>query len=113
MKKYVIVIFCLITFILGSVFAVKWYERHQTNKIVMNYLQEKKYDKNIKTKEIKYDWKQGGFYIEVIYKDEPEYRYEYYPRRSEKHGVFIMGFDEQNVSLRINNKGKYMDYDDS
>lgn len=50
MKKYVIVIFCLITFILGSVFAVKWYERHQTNKIVMKYLQEKSMTKISKPK---------------------------------------------------------------
>jgi len=57
---------------------------------------------NIESKEIFKDYKQGGYFINVIYKDNPslKYKYIYFPRGE----MVCMVFDETNTQLDASDK---------
>lgn len=57
---------------------------------------------NIKSKEIFKDYKQGGYFINVIYKDDPEFMYEYTYLPNGK--MFCIIYDETNISVDASNK---------
>lgn len=45
----------------------------------------------IKSKEVKYDYKIGEYYIEIIYKDEPTTEYEYIYRKNQTPNILVFG----------------------
>lgn len=79
---------------------------------IQKYLAEKKFEEyivsqgtsinNIDSKEIFKDYKSGGYFIRVIFKDNPEFTYEYtYLPNGE---MICIIYDEDNVSVGITNK---------
>ncbi|EPP0902189.1 DUF3139 domain-containing protein [Listeria monocytogenes] len=77
MKKYkkwwitlgVLLLLCLIGYLFLSVIP-----RHRVNEAVDDYLAAQK---QIKTRIIQKDWTQGGYYITIEFKDDPDLVYEY------------------------------------
>ncbi|EOC5022298.1 DUF3139 domain-containing protein [Listeria monocytogenes] len=81
MKKYkkwwitigIVLILCVIGYVYW--FAIP---KHTANKAVDNYLGEQKITSNqIDTRVIKKDWKMGGYLTMIIFKDDPNLKYEY------------------------------------
>ncbi|ADB67255.1 TPA: DUF3139 domain-containing protein [Listeria monocytogenes] len=81
MKKYkkwwitigIVLILCVIGYVYW--FAIP---KHTANKAVDNYLAEQKITSNqIDTRVIKKDWKMGGYLTMIIFKDDPNLKYEY------------------------------------
>ncbi|EPB3293447.1 TPA: DUF3139 domain-containing protein [Listeria monocytogenes] len=81
MKKYkkwwitigIVLILCVIGYVYW--FAIP---KHTANKAVDNYLAEQKITSNqIDTRLIKKDWKMGGYLTMIIFKDDPNLKYEY------------------------------------
>ncbi|EAF4535224.1 DUF3139 domain-containing protein [Listeria monocytogenes] len=81
MKKYkkwwitigIVLILCVIGYVYW--FAIP---KHTANKAVDNYLAEQKITSNqIETRVIKKDWKMGGYLTMIIFKDDPNLKYEY------------------------------------
>ncbi|WP_053954680.1 DUF3139 domain-containing protein [Inediibacterium massiliense] len=61
----------------------------------------------IKSKQILKDYKIGGYTIEIIYKDDPGYTYEYiyFPGESSlKRSMNCIVFDRENVDVDVTNK---------
>ncbi|HAC1207800.1 TPA_asm: DUF3139 domain-containing protein, partial [Listeria monocytogenes] len=77
-KKWWITIgIVLILCVIGYVY---WFAipKHTANKAVDNYLAEQKITSNqIDTRVIKKDWKMGGYLTMIIFKDDPNLKYEY------------------------------------
>lgn len=57
---------------------------------------------NIESKRISKDYKVGGYFINVIYKDDPDFTYEYTYLPSRK--MICIIYDEENVSIDVTNK---------
>ncbi|KXS56904.1 DUF3139 domain-containing protein [Listeria monocytogenes] len=81
MKKYkkwwitigIVLILCVIGYVYWFVIP-----KHTANKAVDNYLAEQKITSNqIDTRVIKKDWKMGGYLTMIIFKDDPNLKYEY------------------------------------
>ncbi|RJZ41523.1 hypothetical protein DYZ56_00241 [Listeria monocytogenes] len=67
----------LILCVIGYVY---WFAipKHMANKAVDNYLAEQKITSNqIDTRVIKKDWKMGGYLTKIVFKDDPNLKYEY------------------------------------
>ena len=66
---------------------------------------------NIESKEVFKDYKQGGYFINVTYKDDPEFMYEYIYLPSGK--MICIIYDETNTSVDASNKeAKYSSLED-
>ncbi|MBC2190884.1 DUF3139 domain-containing protein [Listeria sp. FSL L7-0229] len=81
MKKYkkwwitigIVLILCVIGYVYW--FAIP---KHTANKAVDNYLAEQKITSNqIDTRVIKKNWKMGGYLTKIVFKDDPNLKYEY------------------------------------
>ncbi|AVU88878.1 TPA: DUF3139 domain-containing protein [Listeria monocytogenes] len=69
-----------IIFLLSVIGYVYWFAipEHMANKAVDNYLAEQKIKSSqIDTRVIKKDWKMGGYLTTIIFKDDPNLKYEY------------------------------------
>ncbi|EIM0149358.1 DUF3139 domain-containing protein [Listeria monocytogenes] len=69
-----------IIFLLSVIGYVYWFAipKNTANKAVDNYLAEQKITSNqIDTRVIKKDWKMGGYLTMIIFKDDPNLKYEY------------------------------------
>ncbi|EAF9068811.1 DUF3139 domain-containing protein [Listeria monocytogenes] len=69
-----------IIFLLSVIGYVYWFAipEHMANKAVDNYLTEQKIKSSqIDTRVIKKDWKMGGYLTTIIFKDDPNLKYEY------------------------------------
>ncbi|EFS0883914.1 DUF3139 domain-containing protein [Listeria monocytogenes] len=78
MKKWWITIG--IIFLLSVIGYVYWFAipKNTANKAVGNYLAEQKIKSSqIDTRVIKKDWKMGGYLTTIIFKDDPNLKYEY------------------------------------
>ncbi|EAC8350546.1 DUF3139 domain-containing protein [Listeria monocytogenes] len=95
MKKYkkcwltlgVLLVLCLIGYLFLSVVP-----RHKANESVDDYLAAQKVESNqIKTRTIQKDWTQGGYYITIVFKDDPDlvYEYNYNSKRDLPYHIFV------------------------
>ncbi|WP_322961330.1 DUF3139 domain-containing protein [Listeria monocytogenes] len=69
-----------IIFLLSVIGYVYWFAipEHMANKAVDNYLAEQKIKSSqIDTRVINKDWKMGGYLTTIIFKDDPNLKYEY------------------------------------
>ncbi|HAA2973984.1 TPA_asm: hypothetical protein GEH15_01270 [Listeria monocytogenes] len=69
-----------IIFLLSVIGYVYWFAilKNTANKAVGNYLAEQKIKSSqIETRVIKKDWKMGGYLTTIIFKDDPNLKYEY------------------------------------
>ncbi|HAB7638306.1 DUF3139 domain-containing protein [Listeria monocytogenes] len=69
-----------IIFLLSVIGYVYWFAipEHMANKAVDNYLAEQKIESTqIDTRVIKKDWKMGGYLTKIVFKDDPNLKYEY------------------------------------
>ncbi|KAG3775239.1 DUF3139 domain-containing protein [Listeria monocytogenes] len=69
-----------IIFLLSVIGYVYWFviPKHTANKAVDNYLAEQKIKSSqIETRVIKKDWKMGGYLTKIVFKDDPNLKYEY------------------------------------
>ncbi|EAD8932987.1 DUF3139 domain-containing protein [Listeria monocytogenes] len=69
-----------IIFLLSVIGYVYWFAipKNTANKAVGNYLAEQKIKSSqIDTKVIKKDWKMGGYLTTIVFKDDPNLKYEY------------------------------------
>ncbi|EBF5117060.1 DUF3139 domain-containing protein [Listeria monocytogenes] len=95
MKKYkkwwitlgVLLILCLIGYIYWFAFP-----KYTANKAVDNYLAEQKIKSSqIETREIQKDWKMGGYFTKIVFKDDPDlvYEYNYLNKRDLPYHIFV------------------------
>lgn len=82
-----------------------------TENKVMAHIEEKGYQNQIKAMETKYDSKQGEYFVQIIYQDEPDNHYEYYVahRGSPNYPVYCIGYDKHNVGIEKKEDGKYIE----
>ncbi|OFG56672.1 hypothetical protein BJM76_12225 [Listeria monocytogenes] len=69
-----------IIFLLSVIGYVYWFAipKNTANKAVDNYLAEQKITSNqIDTRVIKKNWKMGGYLTKIVFKDDPNLKYEY------------------------------------
>ncbi|EAC8515253.1 DUF3139 domain-containing protein [Listeria monocytogenes] len=69
-----------IIFLLSVIGYVYWFAipKNTANKAVGNYLAEQKIKSSqIETRVIKKDWKMGGYLTKIVFKDDPNLKYEY------------------------------------
>ncbi|AGR09643.1 TPA_asm: hypothetical protein GHQ09_04615 [Listeria monocytogenes] len=69
-----------IIFLLSVIGYVYWFAipKNTANKAVGNYLAEQKIKSSqIDTRVIKKDWKMGGYLTKIVFKDDPNLKYEY------------------------------------
>ncbi|MBC2238762.1 DUF3139 domain-containing protein [Listeria innocua] len=95
MKKYkkwwimlgVLFVLCFIGYLFLSVIP-----RHEANEAVDDYLAAQKVESNqIKTRDIQKDWTQGGYFITIVFKDDPDlvYKYNYLNKRDLPYHIFV------------------------
>ncbi|EHD1395477.1 DUF3139 domain-containing protein [Listeria monocytogenes] len=100
MKKYkkwwitlgVLLVLCFIGYLFLSVFP-----RHKANEAVDDYLAAQKVESNqIKTRTIQKDWTQGGYYITIEFKGDPDlvYEYNYLNKRDTPYHIYLMAFKD-------------------
>lgn len=61
----------------------------------------------IKSKRILKDYKRGGYFIDIVYKDDLDFRYTYYyfhGKSSLTDSMLCIVYNKQNVSVRITNE---------
>lgn len=84
MKKILLMVILLV------VIGVIWYkytDYKEVNNRVNDYLNEYNYQDDVLSKEVKYDFKTGDFYMIVYYKDYPDRSYEYFVNNGSIFGV--------------------------
>lgn len=88
-------------------------QRMMTEKKVMAHVEKEGYTEQIKSKKTMYDSKQGGYFVEIVYKDEPNNRYEYYvsKHKSPNNPVYVIGYNKDNVEIQDKEEGEYIDKD--
>ncbi|MBC1614288.1 DUF3139 domain-containing protein [Listeria welshimeri] len=88
-----------VMFILGVIVYIFWFAipKNTAIKAVDDYLAEQKITSNqIDTRVIKKDWKMGGYLTKIVFKDDPNLKYEYvYDERYEyPHHIYVVAFKE-------------------
>jgi len=78
-------------------------QNHLAEKAFSDYISYQGISKeNIQSKKIYKDYKQNGYYIDVVYKDDPNYRYEYKyfsGKSNKKFNMRCIVFNEHNVEV--------------
>ncbi|MBC2262496.1 DUF3139 domain-containing protein [Listeria sp. FSL L7-0091] len=112
MKKYkkwwitlgVLLVLCFIGYLFLSVIP-----RHKANEAVNDYLAAQKVESNqIKTRATQKDWTQGGYYITIVFKDDPDLVYKYYyyeDNRKDPYHINLLIF--KNGSGQLDNQVKH------
>jgi len=75
MKKKIIFILVIIVL---SIVLVKFLDYKKTVNLINDYLDGQGYQEDVLSKEVKFNSKQGTFYMRIYYKDHPNREYEYY-----------------------------------
>ncbi|MBC2011965.1 DUF3139 domain-containing protein [Listeria marthii] len=88
-----------VVLILGFIVYIFWFAipKNTANKAVDDYLAEQKITSNqIDTRVIKKDWKMGGYLTKIVFKDDPDLKYEYvYDERYEyPHHIYVIAFKD-------------------
>ncbi|AIS61080.1 DUF3139 domain-containing protein [Listeria ivanovii] len=88
-----------VVLILGLIVYIFWFviPKNTANKAVDDYLAEQKITSNqIDTRVIKKDWKMGGYLTKIVFKDDPDLKYEYvYDERYEyPHHIYVVAFKD-------------------
>ncbi|MBC2262541.1 DUF3139 domain-containing protein [Listeria sp. FSL L7-0091] len=111
MKKYkkwwimlgVLLVLCFIGYLFLSVIP-----RHKANEAVNDYLAAQKVESNqIKTRAIQKDWTQGGYFITIVFKDDPDLVYKYYYENKRKDPYHINLLIFKNGSGQLDNQVKH------
>ncbi|EPT8859921.1 TPA: DUF3139 domain-containing protein [Listeria innocua] len=100
MKKYkkwcitigLVLILCVIGYIYW--FAIP---KHTANKAVDNYLAAQKINSTqVKTRDIQKDWTRGGYYVTIVFKDDPNlvYEYNYNSKRNTPYHINLLVFKD-------------------
>lgn len=112
-KKVMITVGIFLAALIVSVagfFGYKKYESHENLKLVDQFLQEKNWEKDVESEDVKYSPKIGVFYKEVKFKDEPNVTYVIQPM-SAKRGLYSQAFN--NDTKKNDKKAKRNFYDES
>lgn len=83
-------------------------QKNQALETVDKYLSEKNLEDNIKSKETVYNSKEGAYMVEVVFLDEPENLYEFFPLDGTVYDIIAV--DKDNVEITDKKKAKYIDY---
>lgn len=114
MKKRIfhIILIVLASLILAVAFffGLKIYQGQQNLKLVDQYLTEHHLQDDIKSEKKKFNAKDGVYYKEVVFKDEPELTYVIQPMGTSK-GLFLQAFDTQ--TKKHIKKAKHNFFDDN
>lgn len=91
-------------------------QRHLAEKAFNDYiLLQGVSEENIQSKMIYKDYKQDGYSIDVVYKDDPEYRYAYkyyVGKSSHKYNMMCVVYNKRNISVNVTGeKVKYPSID--
>ncbi|WP_353422136.1 DUF3139 domain-containing protein [Staphylococcus simulans] len=110
-------VFHLILIIIGSLiiatvffFGLKTYQGKQNLKLVDQYIAEHQLQDDIKSEKKKFNAKDGVYYKEVVFKDEPQLTYVIQPMGTSK-GLFAQAFDTQ--TRKHIKKAKHNFFDDN
>ncbi|EBF5152304.1 DUF3139 domain-containing protein [Listeria innocua] len=111
MKKYkkwwimlgVLFVLCFIGYLFLSVIP-----RYKANEAVDDYIAAQKVESNqIKTRDIQKDWTQGGYFITIVFKDDPDLVYKYYYENKRKDPYHINLLIFKNGSGQLDNQVKH------
>ena len=101
MKKILFVLIILIIF--SYLIYLIPIQRYYAEKSFSNYIEEQGITKeNISSKKVIKNYKQDGYIIDVIYKDDPLYTYSYYHdfnRKNSKYNILCIIYNSENTSI--------------
>jgi len=99
-SKIVILIFVLIILIVAAYPSYRFISKMMTESKIENRLEAEKFDKDISKRKLQFDSTTGKYFLEVIYKTEPDYTYTYEVLKGDR--ILTIVYDEKNI--QVNNR---------
>lgn len=111
-KNALILVIIIVISAFGGLAVYKFFDQGKvTENKVMEHIQAQGYDASIKSEKTIFEPTNEIYYVQVVYKDEPDHRYEYYlaERGSSKPPVYVIGYNKDGDKIKDKTEGKYIE----